>query len=262
MNSLVHLVQLDCIWEDKAANFDRVRQLLFETPPSKDALVVLPEMFSTGFSTDTQKTLQGPAKEDEAFLRVVALEYGCYVVGGLISQGFSGKCQNQSVVLSPSGDILTRYVKIQPFNLGGEGAAHEAGKEVMTFQWAGFRVAPFVCYDLRFPELARHATLHEGAEVLIYIASWPIKRYQHWLTLLQARAIENLAYVIGVNRCGTDPNFSYAGRSVVVDPHGVIIADASGHEQVITAALSSALVRDWRRDFPALDDAQWHPPAS
>ena len=262
MNSLVHLVQLDCIWEDKAANFDRVRQLLFETPPSKDALVVLPEMFSTGFSTDTQKTLQGPAKEDEAFLRVVALEYGCYVVGGLISQGFSGKCQNQSVVLSPSGDILTRYVKIQPFNLGGEGAAHEAGKEVMTFQWAGFRVAPFVCYDLRFPELARHATLHEGAEVLIYIASWPIKRYQHWLTLLQARAIENLAYVIGVNRCGTDPNFSYAGRSVVVDPHGVIIADASGQEQVITAALSPALVRDWRRDFPALDDAQWHHPTA
>ena len=173
MNSLVHLVQLDCIWEDKAANFDRVRQLLFETPPSKDALVVLPEMFSTGFSTDTQKTLQGPAKEDEAFLRVVALEYGCYVVGGLISQGFSGKCQNQSVVLSPSGDILTRYVKIQPFNLGGEGAAHEAGKEVMTFQWAGFRVAPFVCYDLRFPELARHATLHEGAEVLIISPAGP-----------------------------------------------------------------------------------------
>ena len=262
MNSLVHLVQLDCVWEDKAANFDRVRQLLFETPPAKDSLVVLPEMFSTGFSTDTQKTLQGPALEDESFLRKVALENGCYIVGGLIGRGISGKCQNQCAVFSPSGDLLTRYVKIQPFNLGGEGAAHEAGKEVTTFSWAGFRVAPFVCYDLRFPELARHETLQRGADVLIYIASWPIKRYQHWLTLLQARAIENLAYVIGVNRCGSDPHFGYAGRSVVVDPHGVIIADASGQEQVTTAALSLAQVQAWRRDFPALGDAQWHPPSA
>ena len=256
MNSLVHLVQLDCIWEDKAANFNRVQQMLIETPPARESLVVLPEMFSTGFSTDTDRTQQGPEKEDEVFLRNLALTHGCFVVGGLISQGASGRCQNQSVVYSPTGDELTRYVKIQPFNLGGEGAAHEAGKKVMTFQWAGLRVAPLVCYDLRFPELARHATLQEGAEVLIYIASWPIKRYQHWLTLLQARAIENLAYVIGVNRCGTDPNFSYAGRSVVVDPHGAIIADAGSHEHVISAVMERRVLTSWRAEFPALKDAR------
>jgi predicted amidohydrolase len=94
-----------------------------------------------------------------------------------------------------------------------------------------------------------------GAEVLIYIAAWPVKRIQDWITLLQARAIENLCYVIGVNRCGTDPQFTYSGRSLVVDPHGIIIADAAEQERVVGAQLDPKFVSNWRSQFPALQDA-------
>jgi predicted amidohydrolase len=116
-----------------------------------------------------------------------------------------------------------------------------------------FTAAPFVCYDLRFPEHFRTA-VKRGADLFIVIASWPVKRYHHWLTLLQARAIENLAFVIGVNRTGNDPNFIHNGRSVVVSPHGHIIADAGETEQVLRARLEAEVVQQWRRDFPALRD--------
>jgi predicted amidohydrolase len=111
---------------------------------------------------------------------------------------------------------------------------------------------------LRFPEIFRIAA-RGGADLFVVMALWPVKRLQHWLTLLQARAIENQAYVVGVNAVGTDPNYTYAGRSVVVDPQGVIVADASIREQVLTAALDPEIVAAWRRDFPALRDAHWPP---
>ena len=107
-----------------------------------------------------------------------------------------------------------------------------------------------------FPELFRAAALR-GANLFVVIALWPVKRQQHWLTLLQARAIENQAYVVGVNRVGSEPQYSYAGRSIVVDPHGVIIADAGEREQILEAALDTGVVISWRKDFPALRDAHW-----
>lgn len=250
----VHLVQLDCVWEDKQANFDRVSELLAGEPPSPGSLIVLPEMFATGFSLNTAVTRQGPERECDEFLRELAKKHRSHVIGGVIGTAADGRCLNQAAVFSPDGTELARYSKIHPFSLGGEDAAHVAGKDVLVFPLLEFTAAPLVCYDLRFPELAR-AAVAKGADVLVYIASWPIKRYQHWLTLLQARAIENLAFVIGVNRCGQDPHFTYPGRSVVVDPHGVIIADAGSQERVTRAVIDSAIVRDWRAEFPALRDA-------
>jgi predicted amidohydrolase len=144
---------------------------------------------------------------------------------------------------------------MQPFSLGGEAEVHERGDTPVVFEWGGLKIATLVCYDLRFPELAR-AAVRLGAEVLVYIAAWPVKRYQHWLTLLQARAIENQAYVIGVNRTGGDPQFSYNGRSVVVDPHGIIIADAGESECILRAEINPQAVHDWRAQFPALRDAR------
>ena len=125
MKSSVYLVQLDCAWENKQANFDRVTQLLAERAVDAGSLIVLPEMFSTGFSKNTSVTCQGPEKEDDAFLRALAMDKGCFVLGGVISKGASGRSQNQAVIYSPSGDEVCRYVKIQPFNLGGEGTVHE-----------------------------------------------------------------------------------------------------------------------------------------
>ncbi|MEM7603581.1 MAG: nitrilase-related carbon-nitrogen hydrolase, partial [Verrucomicrobiota bacterium] len=112
-----------------------------------------------------------------------------------------------------------------------------------------------ICYDLRFPELFRRATAG-GAELIVVIASWPTVRMEHWLTLLKARAIENLAYVVGVNRCGSDPNVDYPGRSVVIDPFGEILADAGGEDGLVGVEIDLARVRDWRAEFPALKDLE------
>lgn len=249
-------VQFDIAWEDKAANFRKVSALLEATPPVAGSLVVLPEMFASGFSMNLAVTRQGPAREDEAFLAGLARQHAVFVAGGVVSSGSSAMGRNEAVVFSPDGALIARYTKIHPFSLGGEAQGHEAGSEIVTFSWNGFTVAPFICYDLRFPEIFR-AAAQKGASLFVVMALWPVKRQQHWLTLLQARAIENQAYVVGVNRVGTEPDYSYAGRSVVVDPHGVIIADASEREHVLAAALEPEVVTTWRRDFPALRDAHW-----
>lgn len=251
----IYAVQLNSVWEDKAANFARVREILKTRPPCPGSLLVLSEMFATGFSCNTALTVEPVRGETERFLQELAALYQCAVVGGLVtSGGTSGKGRNQSLAVAPDGAELARYTKMQPFSLGEETQVHEPGDAPVVFEWAGLKVAVLVCYDLRFPELARQA-VRLGAEVLVYIAAWPVKRIQHWITLLQARAIENQAYVVGVNRCGQEPQYTYNGRSLVVDPHGVIIADAGEREHMVEALIEHAVVREWRQQFPALKDA-------
>lgn len=250
----IHAVQLDSVWEDKAANFAKARVLIEASQPKAGSLLVLPEMFATGFSCDLSQTMEAEEGETELFLAEIAKKHGSVVLGGLVTRGPQGRGWNQSLAVAPNGSVLARYTKIQPFSLGGEAAVHDKGQSPVIFSWQGLRVAPLICYDLRFPELARQAVAL-GAEMLVYIAAWPVKRYHHWLTLLQARAIENQAYVLGVNRTGSDPHFSYNGRSVLVDPHGIIVADAGEREQVLMAEMDPAVVRDWRSQFPALRDA-------
>lgn len=249
----VYAVQHDIVWEDKPANFDRVAALLAAARPEAGSLIVLEEMFATGFSKDLSRTRESTEGETTAFLQQLAIKHQCGVIGGLISCGTQNMGRNEALVIGPEGQELARYVKMQPFTGGAEERVHEAGAQVVTFEFGGFKIAPLICYDLRFPELARDA-IRQGTEVLVYIASWPIKRAQHWVTLLQARAIENLAWVVGVNRCGTDPEFTYPGRTLVVDPHGNIIADAADREGVLVADLSLPVVTDWRAQFPALSD--------
>jgi len=250
----VHLVQINSVWEDRSANHAKARQLIASASPQPGSLIILPETFSTGFSMNLAVTAEPENGPTEQFLRELALQYQSCVIGGVVTQSGEGRGMNQALVLAPDGTVLARYTKSHPFSMGGEDQVHRAGTDVSTFEWQGLRIAPLICYDLRFPELARTA-VRSGAEVLIYIAAWPVKRIQHWITLLQARAIENLAYVIGVNRCGTDPEFTYTGRSLVVDPHGLIIADAAEQERVISAQIDPAVVREWRVQFPALRDA-------
>lgn len=250
----VHLVQLDSVWEDRAANHAKAKKLIANANPQPGSLIILPETFSTGFSMNLLVTAEPENGPTEQFLREIAAQHQCCVIGGVVTQTADGRGFNQALAIAPDGKLLARYTKNYPFSMGGENQAHIAGRGVSLFEWQVLRIAPLICYDLRFPELAREA-VRAGAEVLIYIAAWPVKRIQHWITLLQARAIENLAFLVGVNRCGTDPQFTYTGRSLVVDPHGVIIADAAEQERVITAEIDPKVVRDWRNNFPALKDA-------
>lgn len=250
----VHLIQIDSAWEDRAANHAKARRLIAAANPQPGGLIILPETFSTGFSMNLAATAEPEGGATEQFLREMAAQHQCCVIGGVVTHAGEQRGMNQALAIAPDGTLLARYTKNYPFSATGEDQVHAAGTEVAVFEWQGLRIAPLICYDLRFPEVARNA-VRAGAEVLIYIAAWPVKRIQHWITLLQARAIENQAYVIGVNRCGTDPQFTYTGRSLVVDPHGIVIADAAEQERVVSAKVDAEVVRGWREQFPALRDA-------
>lgn len=250
----VHLVQISPVWEDRAANHAKARKLISDASPQPGSLIILPETFATGFSMNVAITAEPEQGPTEQFMREMAAEYQSCVVGGVVTSSSDGRGMNQALAIAPDGTLLARYTKNYPFSLGGEDKAHVAGTGVSLFEWQGLRIAPLICYDLRFPELARSA-VRAGAEMLIFIAAWPVKRVQHWITLLQARAIENLAYVIGVNRCGSDPEFTYPGRSLVADPHGLVIADAAEQERTLSARIDPAVLHEWRAHFPALRDA-------
>ncbi|MGC4042746.1 MAG: nitrilase-related carbon-nitrogen hydrolase [Armatimonas sp.] len=152
----------------------------------------------------------------------------------------------------PRALSLASIEKPRPFVPGGE--IYTPGTEPAVFSWNGANVAPFVCYDLRFPELFREAARRWQPEILVVIASWPEARVSHWLALLQARAIENQAFVIGVNRTGTDPYFRYPGRSVVYEYSGACLADAGEGEGVTRATLDLSTLREYRARLPFLKD--------
>ncbi|MBL9114562.1 MAG: carbon-nitrogen family hydrolase [Verrucomicrobiaceae bacterium] len=252
----IHAVQLDLAWENPEVNYQRASALLEEAHPHPGSLIILPEMFPTGFSKDVKVTSEPADGPTAKFFQSLATRWKCAVLGGYVQTTPTGAARNVAAVFAADGTLLAEYVKQQPFSLGGEHLVHEAGHETIIFEFGGFKIAPMICYDLRFPEVARRAAA-QGAELFINIASWPIKRANHWTLLLQARAIENLAWVVGVNRCGTDPEFIYPGRSIVVDPHGNIIADAADREQVLHGVLDHEVLSTWRAQFPALHDAKW-----
>jgi predicted amidohydrolase len=247
-------LQFDITWENKAANFDKVRRLLAKAAPEKDSLVVLPEMFATGFSMNTEVIAEEYGGETEQFLAGAAREFEVCLVAGAAMRGRDGQARNKALVFSPAGELLAFYAKIRPFTLGGEARHYAAGERPTVFDWGGWKVSPFVCYDLRFPEIFREATAAHRPHLFTVIANWPDKRIHHWVRLLQARAIENQAFVVGVNRCGRDPQHIYTGRSVIVDPHGEILADAGDREGWISSRLDLEALEQYRNDLPFLAD--------
>jgi predicted amidohydrolase len=210
-------------------------------------------MFATGFSMNVAEIAQGDARETEAFLASLAEEHGIFVCGGVVTRKSDGRGLNQSVTFAPDGELVARYSKIHPFSYGGETEQYAPGTDVVTYRLGQFVIAPFVCYDLRFPEIFRNA-VKKGAQLYTVIANWPEPREAHWLALLKARAIENQAFVIGVNRCGRDPKLAYSGRGLVVDPRGNVLADGGNSEGVFGAELDLASLLSYRKDFPALQD--------
>ncbi len=245
--------QWDIAWEEREANY--VQAELLAGKGGKVDLIVLPEMFSTGFSMNVGKVAEDEPSQSVAFLRKLACEQNSAVLGGLVREGGGEKGYNELIAYSPNGNELVTYRKNRTFRYTGEFDHYENGTEVTVFEWRDWKICPLICYDLRFPELFRRGVA-KGAELFVVIASWPDVRVEHWLALLRARAIENLAYVIGVNRCGKDPNYSYPGRSVVFDPWGETIADAGEEEGIVEAEVDLQKVRDWRAEFPALMDLE------
>lgn len=252
MNVLV--LQFDIAWENKLANFETVRRLLIDARPAKDSLVVLPEMFATGFSMNADAIAEPYGGETEQFLARTAKEFGICLIAGAAIRGRDGRARNKALVFSSAGELITFYAKMRPFTPGGEPEHYAAGERPAAFRWSDCTVSPFICYDLRFPEIFREAAATHHPELFAVIANFPEKRIGHWLALLQARAIENQAYVVGANRIGHDPFYTYNGRSIIVDPDGKILADADGREGHISAKLDLENLKKYREGLPFLDD--------
>ncbi len=249
----IHALQYDITWEDREATRATVERLLERARPAAGDLIVLPEMGFTGFSMDPARVADGEARETESLLAALARRHGAWVLGGIVTRAADGRGRNEAALASPDGAPAARYTKIHPFSPTGEHRRYEAGGEVVVAPCGAFGLAPFICYDLRFPEIFRTAA-RRGATLLAVLANWPEARHAHWRVLLQARAIENQAWVVGVNRCGSDPKFVYAGGTAIVDPFGTVVAEAGDGEAVVTAAADPESVAGLRARFPVLDD--------
>lgn len=254
-------LQYDIAWEDRAANVATARRLVASAAPEPGSLIVLPEMALTGFSMDVARVADTEARESEAALCALALDTRCSVLGGVVRRTTDGRGLNEALLAGPHGGVVGRYAKMHPFSLTGEHQHYAPGGGPAGFSCGPFQLAPFVCYDLRFPEIFRTAA-RRGATLIVVIACWLKARHAHWRPLLQARAIENQAWVVGVNRCGHDPRFGYPGGSVVFAPDGTVAAELGATEGVLQADLAPGPVAALRSAFPVLQDlrADWtHP---
>jgi predicted amidohydrolase len=246
----VALLQMDLAWEDVAENHRRAARLLAEAKEGGASLAILPEMFSTGFSMDAARIAQPAGGPSESFLRDQAQALGLWILASVPERG-EPTPRNMAMLLSPKGAVV-KYAKIHPFSFAGEDRVYTAGDRVVTADVEGVRVTPLVCYDLRFPEPFRTAAAE--TDLFVVVANWPGERREHWRTLLRARAIENQAYVVGVNRAGEGNGLRYAGDSAAIAPLGETLAEADAREQVLFADVDPAVVTKLRSRFPALED--------
>jgi len=246
------LVQFDIAWEDVAENHRRVAERLERAAADGARLALLPEMFPTGFSMDASGIAQEPGGPTETFLRDQAAKHGMWIIGSVPEAGEPAP-RNTALVVSPSGEVV-RYAKIHPFTYAGEHRHYAGGDRVLTVAIEGVRVTPFICYDLRFPEPFRFAA--KETDLFTVVANWPDTRREHWRTLLKARAIENLAYVAGVNRVGTGGKLRYTGDSALIDPWGETVLEGDDSDRVLVADVDPARVAEARKKFPVLEDVR------
>jgi predicted amidohydrolase len=241
---------MDVAWEDVAENHRRAERLLAEAKAGGAALAILPEMFSTGFSIHAARIAQPAGGPSETFLLDQAGALGLWILASVPERGEPAP-RNMAMLVSPGGAVV-KYAKIHPFSFAGEDKVYTAGDRVVTADVEGVRVTPLVCYDLRFPEPFRTAA--GETDLFVVVANWPGERREHWRTLLRARAIENQAYVVGVNRAGEGDGLRYAGDSAAIAPLGETLAEADAREQVLFADVDPGVVKKLRARFPALSD--------
>lgn len=249
----VSIVQSALHWEDAAANRALFAKKLASLKGTTD-LVLLPEMFTTGFSMRSRELAEPMDGPTVAWMREQAMALDAALYGSVIITAV-GKYHNRGLFVEPDGQV-TVYDKRHLFRFANETDHYSAGEERVVVGWRGWRILLQICYDLRFPVFSRNPR-NNGYDMALYVANWPEVRRHPWSTLLVARAIENQAYVAGVNRTGDDGSgLPYSGDSVVIDPKGQVIAGVEPSRQgVATATLDMAALKDFRTKFPAGNDA-------
>ena len=248
------LIQADTVWHDPAANRVAYSERLARLPGPVD-VVVLCEMFSTGFTMASREQAEAMTGPTVAWMLEQALLLDAVVCGSVVIAD-QDAYRNRFIWARPDG-VVEHYDKRHLFRMANEQSHYAAGRERRVFSWRDWRICPQVCYDLRFPVFSRNRSDYD---LLLYVANWPAPRSSQWLALLKARAIENQCYVAGVNRIGTDGNdVPYAGGSGCWDPLGRSFVEAGEVHQVLQVKLDGSTLSDYRSSFPAWMDAdQFH----
>ena len=245
-------IQFDTVWEDPAASMERATPWIAAAAAAGARLCVLPEMFGCGFSMAAQRFAEASDGPTSCFLAEQARRHNMWLCGGVPEQARDTALPFNSLVLVGPGGQLFRYRKIHPFTYAEEHKHYGAGTEFVTVHVEGLRCTLFICYDLRFAN-EFWATAHD-TDCYIVAANWPARRREHWKTLLRARAIENQAWLLGVNRVGGGGGLHYSGDSQIIDPSGELVATAAAQETMIMADIDAETVQQTRQSFPVLND--------
>ena len=256
-NLTVTLIQSNLHWESPGANRAMFEEKIWKIGKPTD-IIVLPEMFTTGFSMNAGPLAEVMNQSSHKWMKQMAHQTGALILGSIIAKE-NGHYFNRLLWVEPGGESKT-YDKRHLFRMADEHQVYSSGKHRLTAQWKGWNICPLVCYDLRFPVWSRNvwSPLKKAMDydALIYVASWPQVRVSSWDALLRARAIENLAYVVGVNRVGVDKlGVGYNGHSAVIDPRGASVFTAEESETIATVTLNSQSLEEYRLKFPAHLDA-------
>ena len=248
----VTIIQSNLHWENIDANLKMFSEKISSIKEKTD-LIVLPEMFSTGFTMNNKPLAENMKGRTVGWMKQMAKEKNCVVTGSVIIEE-KKKYYNRLIWMMPNGKFKT-YDKRHLFRYAGEEKYYSAGKKKLIVELNGWKICPMVCYDLRFPVWIRNK--NKQYDVLLFVANWPERRNYPREALLLARAIENQSYVIGVNRVGKDGgDINHSGDSVFINPQGEVISKAKPNEETImTVALSYSALEEWRKKFPAWMDA-------
>ncbi len=246
-NLKITIIQPDIIWEDIKSNLEKYSEIM-NNIDSTD-VIVLPEMFTTGFSMNPKVLKEKMDGSTVQWMKKIAAEKNVSVIGSLIIED-GGKIFNRAIWAFPDGKTEF-YNKRHLFSMGQEHLHYSPGDEKLIIEFRGWKFCPLICYDLRFPVWSRNA---QNYDVLIYMANWPSPRHHHWKTLLLARAVENQAYCVGVNRTGTDgTGLIYSGDSGLISQSG--IADFMGENECVkTFEISYSELQEYRKKLPFLSD--------
>lgn len=246
----IGIVQMDIEWEDIYRNMNKIEEFAKEAAENNIELLMFPEMSLTGFTMDITKH----TFSEEEIVNWVGRTAVIYNINIGIGFGVSAnqKGFNKYIIVSNEGKVLCNYNKIHPFSYGGEDKVYSRGIDIVECKINDINITPFICYDLRFPEIFQIAS--KTSELICVAANWPKEREEHWITLLKARAIENQCYIAGINRTGYGGGLYYNGCSMIVDPEGNILNDLNSKEEIITAEIDSDKVSKIRKSFSLKKD--------
>jgi predicted amidohydrolase len=243
----VTLIQSDIIWEDRISNLKKYQEKLNQIESTD--LIILPEMFTTGFSMSPKGISESMNGETIQWMKANASKMNTAICGSIIIEE-DGKYFNRFIWVSPDGSIH-HYDKRHLFSFAGENKNYTPGDEKIIIEYKGWKICPLICYDLRFPVWSRNS---EDYDLLIYVANWPDKRKSAWKSLLTARAIENQCYVIGVNRVGEDSKNYYSGDSSLINALGETLYTNSHIEEMYSTTISKYDLNKVRTQLPFLND--------